>query len=255
MARQRQPQEGPAGDPTGAKAPRAAQARKPASQSAREWVKSIVIALVIWFFLRALLVEAFRIPSGSMENTLLIGDFLFVNKALYGAEIPFVHARLPAFREPQRFDIVIFDSPVEPGVNVVKRVVGVPGDTLSMTDNVLHLNGTPIGEPHANSGDLANDLEDPAMRQWQVRYLADRDRRSYRPTLKNWGPVVVPPDSFFVMGDNRDNSYDSRYWGFLGRDRIEGRPLFIYYSFDKNGLMPLPFLTSIRWGRIFSSPD
>lgn len=229
-------------------------ARRTASQSAKDWIKSIVIALVIWFFLRALLVEAFRIPSGSMENTLLVGDFLFVNKALYGAEIPIVHKRLPAFREPQRFDIVIFESPEEAGVNVVKRVVGLPGDTLSMVGGVLHLNGDAVSEPHARQGDHASDPEDPRMRDWQVRYLVERDRRTYRPSLKNWGPIEVPADSFFVMGDNRDNSYDSRYWGFLGRDRIAGRPLIIYYSFDRNGLMPLPFITNIRWSRIFSAP-
>lgn len=229
-------------------------AKKSASQSARDWVKSIVIALVIWFFLRALLVEAFRIPSGSMENTLLVGDFLFVNKALYGAELPIVNKRLPAFREPQRFDIVIFESPEEPGVNVVKRVVGIAGDTLSMVGGVLHVNDVAMQEPHARQGDPISDPEDPRMRDWQVRYLVNRDRRTYRPSLKNWGPIAVPRDSFFVMGDNRDNSYDSRYWGFLGRDRIAGRPLIIYYSFDKNGLMPLPFITNIRWSRILSAP-
>lgn len=237
------------------KQPAMAKPPKSTAQSAREWVKSIVIALIIWFFLRALLVEAFRIPSGSMENTLLIGDFLFVNKALYGAEVPIVHRRLPAFREPQRADIVIFESPVEPGVNVVKRLVGIPGDTLSMENNSLYLNGRPFEEPYVILTDPVSDPEDPRMRNWQVEYLVGRDRRSYRPTLKNWGPLVVPPDSFFVMGDNRDNSYDSRYWGFLGRDRISGRPLLIYYSFDRNGVLPLPFLTNIRWSRIFSTPD
>jgi signal peptidase I len=224
------------------------------SNSAREWAKSIVIALVIWFFLRALLVEAFRIPSGSMEGTLLIGDFLFVNKALYGAEIPIVNKRLPAFREPKRYDIVIFTSPEDSRTNVVKRVIGMPGDTLSMVANTIYVNNEPLDEPYVLRTNPLTDPEVPRMRAWQVRYLVGRDPSTYRPSLKNWGPIVVPPDSFFVMGDNRDSSYDSRYWGFLGRDRIDGRPLFIYYSFDKRGLLPMPFLTNIRWGRIFSTP-
>ncbi|MDH3457900.1 MAG: signal peptidase I [Gemmatimonadota bacterium] len=236
--------------------PRRVSAKKPASQSAKEWIKSIAIALVIWFFVRSLLVEAFRIPSGSMENTLQIGDFLFVNKALYGAEIPLLGTRLPAFREPDRLDIVIFNSPEEPGINVVKRVVGMPGDTISMAGGDLYVNGRPSEEPYAVKSTTAYDPVDPRMRDWQLRYLAQgRDHQTYVPTLKNWGPLVIPPDSFFVMGDNRDNSYDSRYWGFLGRDRVQGRPLFIYYSFDRTGLMPLPFLTNIRWNRIFLAPD
>jgi len=229
--------------------------RKTGAESLREWIKSIAIALVIWFFVRSLLVEAFRIPSGSMENTLQIGDFLFVNKALYGAEIPIVGTKLPAFREPKRQDIVIFNSPEEPGVNVVKRVIGVGGDTLSMMGGDLYRNGELVEEPYIVRSGTAYDPEDPRMREWQVRYLVDRDPRNYRPSLRNWGPIVVPPDSFFVMGDNRDNSYDSRYWGFLGRDRVSGRPLFIYYSFDKTSVMPLPFLTGVRWSRIFSTPD
>ncbi|MFQ6046764.1 MAG: signal peptidase I [Gemmatimonadales bacterium] len=229
--------------------------RKTPGQTTREWIKSILIALVIWFFLRSLLVEAFRIPSGSMENTLLVGDFLFVNKALYGAEIPVVGTRLPAFRDPKRFDIVVFNSPIQKGISVVKRVVGMPGDTVAMEGNVLYLNGNPLDEPYALRTDPLNDPEDPRMRQAQLPYLVLRDRRTYRPTLKNWGPLVVPPDSFWVMGDNRDNSLDSRYWGMLGRDRIKGRPLFIYYSFDKNGVLPLPFLTAVRWARLFSTPE
>jgi signal peptidase I len=226
-----------------------------ASQSLWEWTKSVAIALVIWFFLRALLIQAFRIPSPSMENTLLIGDFLFVNKALYGAELPIVKTRLPAIREPRRSDVVVFDSPESPGTNVVKRIVGTPGDTLAMRGNVVHVNGKPLSEPYVIRTDPTIDPEAPQMRDWQARYLVDLDPRTYRPTLKNWGPIEVPPDSFFVMGDNRDNSYDSRYWGFLGRDRIDGRPLFIYYSFDRTGVLPLPFLTAIRWRRIFSTPD
>ncbi len=220
-----------------------------------EWMKSIAIALVIWFFLRALLVQAFRIPSPSMENTLLIGDFLFVNKALYGAEIPIVGKRLPAIREPRRSDVIVFDSPETIGMNVVKRIVGMPGDTLSMVDNQIYVDGVAALEPFAKKEDPTANPQDPRMRDWQLKYLVGREPKDYRPSLKNWGPLIVPPDSFFVMGDNRDNSYDSRYWGFLGRNRIDGRPLFIYYSYDKNGVLPLPFLTAIRWRRIFSVPD
>lgn len=227
---------------------------KSLAQSAWEWTKSLAAALVIWFFLRALLVEAFRIPSGSMENTLLIGDFLFVNKALYGAEVPLVHKRLPAFREPVRGDVVIFDSPVEPGVNVVKRIIGMPGDTIRMEGNQIYINGRSLDEPYVVRTEPGHDVEAAEMRAWQVRYLVARETRTYRPSLQNWGPLLIPPDSFMVMGDNRNNSYDSRYWGFLGRDRIRGRPLFIYYSYDKNGVLPLPFFTAVRWDRLFSQP-
>lgn len=225
---------------------------KSTTQTVWEWTKSLAVALVIWYMLTSLLVQAFRIPSGSMENTLLVGDFLFVNKALYGAEFPIVHKRLPAFSEPKRLDIVVFDSVEDAGISVVKRIVGVHGDTIGMKDNVFLLNGIPVDEDYVVRGN-SSDPRDPRMRSWQLKYLADgQDRQSYRPTLKNWGPLVVPPDSFFVMGDNRDNSYDGRFWGFLGRDRIRGKPLFVYYSYDKRGLLPLPFLTAIRWSRFFS---
>src|ERR671929_1475762 len=113
-----------------------------------DWTKSIVVALVVWFLLRTFLVEAFRIPSGSMENTLLIGDFLFVNKALYGAEVPIVRAHLPAIREPQRGDILVFDSVEEEGLKVVKRLIGMPGDTLYMEAGQLFRNGQRVDEPY-----------------------------------------------------------------------------------------------------------
>jgi signal peptidase I len=221
-----------------------------------EWLKSAAIAIVIFLVLRTFLIEAFRIPSGSMENTLLIGDFLFVNKALYGAEIPLTGAHLPAFREPRRNDLVIFKSVEEPRLTVVKRVVGMPGDTLSMEENRLQVNGRAAEEPFVLRTAPLADHEDPKMRGWQSRYLiADRDPRTYRPTLKNWGPIIVPADSFFVMGDNRDNSYDSRYWGFLGRDRIRGRPLIVYFSYDPSGILPLPLVSSVRWGRLLTLPE
>lgn len=175
-------------------------------------VKAWGIPIVLVLVLRLFVVEAFHIwPSGSMERTLLIGDFLFANKALYGAEIPFTTRRLPGIRAPVRGEIVVFRSPEVAGLSVVKRIAGVPGDTLAMVDNRLQRNGAWVHEPYVQRRAGRNDPADPRMRTWQVRYLADGRARWYRPTLRNWGPIVVPADSFFVMGDNRDDSYDSRY--------------------------------------------
>ena len=230
-------------------------ARKSFKQSTWEWIKSLAIALVIWFVLRTLLIEAFRIPSSSMERTLLVGDFLFVNKALYGAEIPLIRTHLPAFRQPRRGDIVVFDSQTEPGVKVVKRLMGVPGDTLQMKHAVLYRNGVRVVEPYVIHTDSLQDVSDSGMRPWQLPHLLPSvNKATYLPTRDTWGPLVVAPDSFFVMGDNRDNSYDSRYWGFVPRDVIRGRPLFIYYSFDGDSWRALPFITAIRWNRIFTHP-
>ena len=223
-----------------------------------DWTKSIAVALVVWFFLRTFLVEAFRIPSGSMENTLLIGDFLFVNKLLYGAEVPLLHKRLPAIREPRRGDILVFDSVEEQGLKVVKRLVGVPGDTLSMESGQLYRNGKQVKEPWVIRTDPnanADPLQREQMRRWQVPHLVSGSKAdNYHPDLNNWGPIVVPADSFFMMGDNRDGSYDGRYWGFLPRGNVRGRPLLVYYSFDGNTYKMLPFFTNIRWKRIFTMP-
>jgi signal peptidase I len=223
-----------------------------------EWTKSILVALVVWFFLRTFLVEAFRIPSGSMENTLLIGDFLFVNKALYGAEVPLIGARLPAVREPRRNDILVFDSVEDKGLKVVKRLIGMPGDTLSMENGELFRNGERVPEPYAIHTDPARSeepIQRAKMREWQLPHLVNRDTTVYRPDLQEWGPIVVPPDSFFMMGDNRDSSYDGRYWGFLPRENVRGRPLVVYFSYDPGSWRAIPFLTAVRWGRLFSSPD
>ncbi len=232
---------------------------KPFAKWLWDWAKSIAVALVVWFFLRTFLVEAFRIPSGSMENTLLVGDFLFVNKLLYGAEVPLIHLRLPAIREPRRGDILVFDSVEEEGLKVVKRLIGVPGDTLSMQSGSLYRDGKPVPEPWVNRSDpLANadPIQREQMRRWQSAHLPSSvDSASYQPDLNNWGPIVVPPDSFFMMGDNRDGSYDGRYWGFLPRLNVRGRPLLVYYSFDGSTYKPLPFFTNIRWGRIFTMPQ
>ncbi|MEZ4588456.1 MAG: signal peptidase I [Gemmatimonadales bacterium] len=223
-----------------------------------EWIKSIVVALVVWFFLRTFFFEAFRIPSGSMENTLLVGDFLFVNKLLYGAEVPLVHKRLPAVREPRRGDILVFDSVEEEGLKVVKRLIGVPGDTLSMEQGILYRNSARVDEPWVIRTDPSangDPLSRAQMRRWQVGHYVGANPDDYNPDLNNWGPIVVPADSFFMMGDNRDGSYDGRYWGFLPRLNVRGRPMVVYYSFDPDTYRPLPFLTNIRWGRLFTTPQ
>lgn len=222
-----------------------------------EWVKSIGVALVVWLFLRTFLLEAFHIPSGSMEKTLLVGDVLFVNKAVFGAEVPFTGKRLPAFREPERGDILVFDSVEDEGLKVVKRLIGIPGDTLAMEQGVLIRNGQKVGEPyalHANPQWLGDPAQQEQMRAWQVRYLAGKKADNYRPDSQNWGPIVVPADSFFMMGDNRDSSYDGRFWGFLPRKNVRGTPLVIYYSYNPQGWRPLPIFTEIRWGRLLTRP-
>lgn len=223
-----------------------------------DWVRSIAIALVLWMFLRTFLVEAFRIPSGSMRQTLQVGDFLFVNKFLYGAEVPIIHKRLPAVREPERGEIVVFDSVEDPDLKVVKRLIGLPGDTLEMVDGVLIRNGRRLDEPYTTPIDPRRG-EDPLMRarmrQWQVKAYAGTPPLNYSPDLHDWGPVVVPPDSLFVMGDNRDGSYDGRYWGFLPRANLRGRPLLVYFSYDSESFKRFAFLREVRWGRLFTVPD
>lgn len=222
-----------------------------------EWFKSIAVALVVWMFLRTFLVEAFKIPSGSMQNTLQVGDFLFVNKFLYGAEVPLLHTWLPAVREPEHGEIIVFDSVEDPEMKVVKRLLGLPGDTLEMRGGVLYRNAVRIDEPYATPVDLRRG-EDPAMRarmrEWQVQHFAGPLPLRYVPDLHDWGPVVVPRDSLFVMGDNRDGSYDSRYWGFLPRANVRGRPILVYYSYDMRSLASLPFVTEVRWDRVFTIP-
>ncbi|MFN2431306.1 MAG: signal peptidase I, partial [Gemmatimonadota bacterium] len=191
-----------------------------------------------------------RIPSGSMEDTLLVGDWLFVNKAIYGPKIPLTDVHLPSLSQPARDGVVVFESPIEPGLNLVKRVIGVAGDTLAMRDGQLIRNGEPQREPYVQHVNPEGNSSDPGMR-WQRQFLvAGVDPERYRPTRDDWGPVVVPPGHYFMMGDNRDASFDSRYYGFVRRELIKGEPLFIYYSYDPSSPGGLPFLTAIRWDRI-----
>lgn len=219
-----------------------------------EWTKSILIAFVLFLVIRTFLVEAFRIPTGSMEATLLVGDFLLVNKAVYGAQVPGTEVRLPGFDQPRHGDVVVFLPPHEPDKNYVKRLIGLPGDTLEMRDKVLYVNGEAQDEPYVRHRD-PRDIPHPSM-NWQRDFLAsDVDRASYRATRDTWGPLIVPEESYFVLGDNRDDSEDSRYWGFVDEAAVKGQPLFIYYSFNPRTLRPLPWVTEIRWRRIGSTID
>lgn len=214
-----------------------------------EWLKSLAIAFTLFLLIRTFAVEAFRIPTASMERTLLVGDFLLVNKAVYGAQVPGTAVRLPAFGAPEHGDVVVFTPPHEPEKNYVKRLVGLPGDTLHMRDKVLFINGAMVPEPYAQHGDPM-DMHDPRMR-WQVDHLVTAsDRLHYRPTRDHWGPLVVPQGRYFVLGDNRDDSEDSRYWGLVDAATLKGKPLFVYYSFDPNPLHQAPWITEIRWARI-----
>ena len=193
-----------------------------------------------------------------MENTLLVGDFLFVNKAAYGGEleIPLTglrFLRLPGYAEPQRDGVVIFRSVEDstPNLDIVKRVIGAPGDTLQMVRDTVFRNGRRLDEPYAlhlaGATTPDEDFRLQQIRALQLPHYVGRDRVAYHPTTHDWGPIVVPPDSFWVMGDNRDESYDSRYWGFLPRSHIVGRTLFIYMSVATD-----PF--RIRWNRVFRRP-
>jgi signal peptidase I len=212
-------------------------------------VRFVLGAVLLFMGVRTFLIEAFKIPTSSMEETLLVGDFLLVNKAAYGFSVPGTAVTIGAFKEPERGDVIVFHPPHEPERNYVKRVVGVPDDTLDMRDKRLYRNGFPVDEPYARHRDGGRDTVHPDM-GWQSGYLIAAPPPRYRPTRDNWGPIVVPRGSYFVLGDNRDNSEDSRYWGFVSRDQIRGEPWFVYYSFVPSAGKPLPWLRRVRWGRL-----
>lgn len=219
--------------------------------------RSIPVALFLFFVVRAFLVEAFKIPSGSMERTLLVGDFLLVNKLLYGAEIPFTGRELPALRAPRFGDVIVFQYPEDPSKNFVKRLVGLSGDTLEMRDGLLYRNGALLDERYVIRSDPGVD---PADREfgWQRNYMvrtAEASAPSYHPSRNNWGPLEVPPGNLFVLGDNRDNSLDSRYWAFVPDSLVRGRPMFVYYSYAPDSAHSFAWLTGIRWSRIGTRVD
>ena len=216
-----------------------------------EWVKIFSVSVLLFLVIRTFFVEAFKIPSGSMENTLQVGDFLLVNKLVYGAEVPFTHTRLPRLREPQHGDVIVFEWPEDLTKNFVKRVVGLPGDTIEMRDGKLVRNSELVSEGYVEHTEPDMDPS-PEEFRWQREYLAGSAAAGagYRPSRNNWGPLLVPKGKYFVLGDNRDNSLDSRYWGFVADSLVKGRPFVIYYSYSPDSVDTFAWLTHIRWTRL-----
>jgi signal peptidase I len=226
-----------------------------------EGFKSIAATVAIFLILRTFLIEAYRIPSGSMIPSMLIGDWLFVNKLRYGPHVPFTKINLPGYAEPRRGEIVVFisplqvDQPEDPTPILVKRLIGVAGDTMYARDGVVHINGVPQRQGYETASARGAPPDDwHPLFEWQKRIQVTDSRFGpppERPTLDNWGPLLIPDGYFWMMGDNRYNSKDSRYWGIVPRENVRGRPLFVYYSWNADDSdRPLPFLTDIRWSRI-----
>jgi signal peptidase I len=216
---------------------------------ALEWVKSGVIGFLIFVVVRTFLIQTFTIVSGSMEGTLLVGDFLVLNKSAYGAMVPGTGVKLPGYDSPDRNDIIVFRGHHEP-IDLVKRLVGMPGDTLRMKQGRLYVGSRAIDEAYVQHTDPAGDGHAPGM-EWQVSFLTDSAAAlPYYATRDNWGPIVVPENRFFVLGDNRDESLDSRYWGFIERAQIKGRAVALYFSYNGREPGSIPVFGRIRWNRI-----
>lgn len=190
----------------------------------REYVEAILIALVLALFIRTFVVQAFKIPSGSMIPTLLVGDHILVSKFVYGIKNPFTGSVIVPVKEPRRNDVIVFKYPLNPSQDFIKRVIALPGETVEIINKKVYINGQAIDEPTVQFTDNLVSSEKP------------RD---------NFGPVTVPAHSLFVMGDNRDNSHDSRFWLFVDYKDIKGKAFVMYWSWDREEF-------NVRWGRIGS---
>lgn len=197
---------------------------KKRKRAIREYGEAILVALLVALVIRTFVVQAFKIPSGSMIPTLEVGDHILVNKFIYGFRIPYTRIRLLPFTKPQRGDVIVFVYPEDTSKDFIKRVVAVGGDTVEIRDKKVFVNGKPWEDPHAV-------FTDPRV---IPRGVDPRD---------NFGPVKVPEEELFVLGDNRDNSRDSRYWGFVHVGEVKGKAFLIYYSWDSAN-------HGIRWNRI-----
>jgi signal peptidase I len=216
----------------------------------REYFESIVIAVILALFIRTFVVQAFKIPTGSMENNLLVGDHLLVNKLVYAPTVSALERVIMPVDQVERGDIVVFKYPEDPERDFIKRVIGLPGETLEVRNKQVYINGTALDEPYVR---FIQPPAGPGGSSYDVR--------------ERYGPVTIPANQYFVMGDNRDNSQDSRYWGYLPREFVKGRALMVYWSYDaepepfreadagggvRGIISAVPqFFTRTRWSRIF----
>jgi signal peptidase I len=191
----------------------------------REYGEALIVALILALIIRTFIIQAFKIPSGSMEDTLLVGDHLLVNKFIYGTNIPFTDISFLAIRDPQRGDIIVFefpedkDKPIFQRKDFIKRIIGKPGDVVEVRDKVVYVNGEPYRIPEEIHRDSMTMSEDSSNRDF-------------------FGPVTVPEGHYFTMGDNRDYSYDSRFWGFVPEESIKGLAFIKYWSWDSDARRP-----------------
>jgi signal peptidase I len=192
----------------------------------RENAEAIFIAVIIALFIRTFVVQAFKIPSGSMKPTLQIGDHILVNKCIYGVKIPYLNTLLLPVKKPQHGDIVVFKYPLDPKKDFIKRVIGLPGDVVEIREKTIYVNGQRLNHD-------VGVFSDPHIIAGNIR---PRD---------NLGPISVPKDALFVMGDNRDESFDSRFWGFVPLRDVNGKAFIIYWSWDSDDF-------NVRWSRIAS---
>jgi signal peptidase I len=220
-----------------------------------ENAKALGMAIVLDLIIKTSIVEAYKVPTGSMEDTILVGDFILANKFIYGARLPVVDWRLPAVDDIEPGDIVIFKYPLDQTTNYIKRCVAGPGDIVEVRDKALYVNGQVFPDPPESK------FTDARIKK---RPFGNQDSRD------NWGPHRVPDDCYFMMGDNRDNSADSRYWGFVPRDLILGEAMIIHWSWKPDDLSPkaelddplsvpklfvyniVHFFERVRWGRLLS---
>jgi len=178
----------------------------------REYAEAAVIAIILALFIRTFVVQAFKIPSGSMEPTLLIGDHILVNKFIYGIKMPFTRIGLIPISEPDRDDVIVFIYPVDPGKDFIKRVIGLPGDRIEIIEKRIFINGKPYDDRYGSYTEISGKEGGISLEK------------------AHFGPVIVPEKHLFVMGDNRNHSYDSRFWGFVPQKSVKGKAFIIYWS-------------------------